>query len=73
MGVFGIFLFSDKLLKNIDDKDYMEKMSLLCCRVFDVLESIDNTHGFHIDLDSSSITEMDFDEVTKTMMNVERS
>ena len=46
-------------------------MSLLCCRVFDVLESIDNTHGFNIDLDSSNITEMDFDDVTKAMISVE--
>ena len=69
LGIFGIFIFSDKLIKNKDDKNSLERMSLLCCRVFDVLDSVDNTHGFNIDLDESNITEMDFDEVTKTMMN----
>ncbi len=69
LGIFGIFLFADKLIKVPKDQESLEKMSLLCCRVFDVLESIDNTHGFNIELDNSNITEMNFDEVTKNIFN----
>lgn len=68
LSIFGIFLFADRLLKITDDKDALEKMSLLACRVYEVLDSIDNTHGFNIDLDDSNISEMDFDEVTQAMM-----
>ena len=70
LGIFGVFLFADKMIQNPKDKDSIEKMSLLCCRVFEVLDSVDNTHGFSIDLDSSNITEMDFDDLTATMTNV---
>jgi hypothetical protein len=67
--VFGIFLFADCLLKYPDDEISLEKMSLLACRSFEVLDSVDNTHGFNIDFESGNITEMDFDEVTKTKLN----
>jgi len=33
------------------------------------MESIDNTHGFTIDLDKSDIQEMDFDVITAAIAN----
>jgi hypothetical protein len=38
--------------------------------VFDVLESIDNTHGFNIKLDNGEIIEIDFLEIRKVIINV---
>ena len=66
---FGIFLYSDRLLKLPNDKNNLETLSLLASRSFEVLDSVENTFGFHIDLDDCKINEMDFNELTKTIMN----
>ena len=44
-------------------------LALLCAKAFEVTKSIDNTHGFKIDLDKSYIREMDFEQVTEAIAN----
>ncbi len=44
---------------------------MLSVKAFEVTESVDNTHGFVIDLDKSDIKEMDFNQVTEAMRNVD--
>ena len=51
--------------------ELLKMLSLLCAKAYEVTESIDNTHGFIIDLDKSDIKEMDFEQVTEAMRNVD--
>lgn len=44
---------------------------MLLAKAFEVNESVYNTDGFRIDLDTSNIAEMTFDEVTEAMRNVD--
>ena len=69
--ISGIFLFAQRLLEVPDDEEILKRLAMLCAKAYEVTESIDNTHGFIIDLDKSDIKEMDFEQVTEAIRNVD--
>ena len=70
--ISGIFLFAQRLIEVPEDEEVIRILSMLCAKAYEVTDSIDNTHGFVIDLDTSNIQEMDFLEVTAAMRNIKK-